>query len=99
MFLLQTDGQGNEEWRKDFGQGYGSSVQETVDGGFIVTGMDFRGEVFLLKTDGQGGKQWRKYFGVGFGSSVQETVDGGFIVTGYDEDAGVLLKTDGQGNI
>jgi len=40
------------KWRKNFGYGGGSSVQQTVDGGFIVTGGD--GDVLLLKTDGQG---------------------------------------------
>ena len=32
--------------------GYGLSVQQTVDGGFIVTGFDDNDDVvFLLKTD------------------------------------------------
>ena len=54
MFLLKTDGQGNEEWRKTLEgwEGYKSSVQQTVDGGFVVTGTD--GEGVLFKTDGQG---------------------------------------------
>ena len=41
------------KWGKTFGDGWGESVQQTVDGGFIVTGGDDLG-VFLLKTDGQG---------------------------------------------
>ena len=49
VFLLKTDGLGNEEWRKTFGDGSGNSVQQTVDGGFIVTGRD--GDVFLFKTN------------------------------------------------
>ena len=28
------------EWRKTFGDGGGESVQQTVDGGFIVTGWE-----------------------------------------------------------
>ena len=39
VFLLKTDGQGNQEWRKTFGGGLGRSVQQTVDGGFIVAGF------------------------------------------------------------
>jgi len=40
-------------WRKTFGEGWGYSVQQTLDGGFIVTGDDVDG-VLLLKTDGLG---------------------------------------------
>ena len=70
------------EWRKTFGDGSSSSVQQTVDGGFIVTGVDSENDgVFLLKTDGQGNEEWRKTFGDGSGGSVQQTVDGGFIMT------------------
>ena len=75
---------GNCEWRKNFGQGDGYSVQQTVDGGFIVSGSD--NGVLLLKTDGQGNEEWRKNFGDGYGTSVQQTVDGGFIVTGTEGD-------------
>ena len=39
------------EWRKTFGDGEGRSVQQTVDGGFIVTGWDGEEEVLLLKTN------------------------------------------------
>jgi len=81
------------EWRKTFEEGGGRSVQQTVDGGFIVSGWD-GGEVLLLKTDGQGNEQWRNTLGEGGGSSVQQTVDGGFIVSGWDRDYDLfLLKT------
>ncbi len=52
--LLKMDGQGNEQWRKTFGVGVGNSVQQTEDGGFVVTGMGggWRdSHVFLLKTN------------------------------------------------
>ena len=89
-------------WRKTFREGGGSSVQQTVDGGFIVTGRDDNDYVLLLKTDGQGNEEWRKTFGRGRGRSVQQTVDGGFIVTGWEfemHDDVLLLKTDELGNI
>ena len=84
------------EWAKTFGDGYGMSVQKTVDGGFIVTGRIGDG-FLLLKTDGQGNEQWRKTFGVGLGTSVPQTVDGGFVVTGriggWRDGKVLLLKT------
>ena len=39
------------EWRKTFGEGVGYSVQQTVDGGFIVTGTEGEYNLFLLKTN------------------------------------------------
>jgi hypothetical protein len=89
------------KWRKSFGDGVGYSVQQTVDGGFIVTGEDGNYDVLLFKTDVGGDEEWRKTFGEsrGSGNSVQQTVDGGFIVTGSDDDVLLLLKADGQGNI
>ena len=41
IFLLKTDGQGNEKWRKTLEgwEGYESSVQQTVDGGLLLRVM------------------------------------------------------------
>ena len=41
----------DEGWAKTFGDGYGMSVQQTVDGGFIVTGPEGEYNLFLLKTN------------------------------------------------
>ena len=86
------------KWRKSFGDGWGSSVQQTVDGGFITTGSN-GSDVLLLKTDAEGNEEWRKSFGYGEGSSVQQTLDGGFIVTGKGDDGVLLLKTNELGHI
>ena len=86
------------KWKKTFGKGWGFSVQQTLDGGFILTGFLDVGGQLLLKTDAQRNEEWAKTYGHGEGYSVQQTVDGGFTVTGEDTIEDVfLLKTDGQG--
>jgi len=57
--LIKTDTNGNKIWSNTFGgiiSGYATSVQQTTDGGFIMTGVkgESRTDVWLIKTDSQG---------------------------------------------
>lgn len=115
IYLIKTDANGNSLWTKTFG-GTDSddsySVQQTTDGGYIVTGYtaSFGAggvKVYLIKTDANGDSLWTKTFGgTGheWGSSVRQTTDGGYIISGYTNSFGVglfdayFIKTDANGN-
>lgn len=116
LFLLKINSEGIVTWTKAYGGlnlDVGNSVQQTIDGGFVITGLTQSNasgisDLYIIKTNSLGDSLWTKtYGGSGWdiGESIQQTNDGGFIIVGStgshgnDEGDVYLIKTDVNGNI
>jgi len=105
VWLVKTDSDGYLLWDsilRDYTEG--TSVRQTLDGGFIVTGYTCYitsddEDVILIKTNENGTEEWFKTFNFegsmgsndDFGKSVQQTNDGGYIITGVSSDDGYIF--------
>ena len=113
IYLIKTNSFGVEEWSQTFGgsgMDNGNSVQQTIDGGFIISGSKSENGIYawLIKTNSFGIEEWSQIFdgsGVSFGTSVQQTEDDGYIITGSKwmadntgNNSVWLMKTDSEGD-
>jgi len=117
LWLLKTDESGDTLWTRTYGgksDDKGLCLQQTNDGGYIVTGYTWSSEsragasdIWLLKTDSLGDTLWTRTYGgadLDWGTHVDQTRDGGYVITGYTRDSGArwydlwLLKTDASGD-
>jgi hypothetical protein len=107
-WAVKLDTFGNIQWQKSYG-GTGNdnaySIQQTTDGGYIITGTSadsITGDIptypgvidyWIIKVDSGGNMEWNKLLGGSLGDNAQvirQTQDGGYIVAGWS------FSTDGQ---
>jgi len=114
VYLVKTDTLGDTLWTRRFGgRSYdqGFSVQQTFDGGYIITGTTQSygaglEDVYLVKTDAQGDTMWTRTYGgsdYDYGQAASQTTDGGFIIAGATRSFGrgydfYLVKTNPDGD-
>jgi len=116
VYLVRTDAKGDTLWTASYGAEHsdcGWSVQQTLDGGYVVVGFSdplpwgLHAKVMLVKTDEQGNALWLRLYGDpwfadAYGYSVQQTMDSGYIVAGLWAGTGpgdvYLIKTEASGD-
>lgn len=117
ILLVKFNSGGVKQWEKNIGgQSFeiGNSIQETPDGGFIISGQTYSygnldGDNYLVKTSSTGVVEWEKTIanpGIQEPHYVQNSPDGGYIIIG-DADSlsnglgdtdAWLVKTDANGD-
>lgn len=106
VWVVKLDLNGVIQWQKTYGgssEDNASSIINTNDGGFILTGTTNsndgdvtinRGsyDCWIIKLDAAGAIQWQKTFVNGYGeggTKIYQTVDGGYIIGGNTSDTGI----------
>lgn len=99
-WIVKLNNAGVIQWQKCLGgtnADYGYSIEQTVEGGYIVAGHSIsnNGDVsgnhgnydyWIVKLNNSGTIEWQKCFGSGFTEyaySIQQTSDRGYVVAGW----------------
>ena len=115
MYLIKLNYTGDTLWTRTyggFGYEWGSFVEQTSDGGYILVGQTpvFGAggfDAYMVKTNSSGDISWTKTYGgsgLEIGSAVHQTTDGGYVLCGQIDTYGAgsgdfyLIKTDTAGN-
>jgi len=100
FWIVKLNNSGTIQWQKCLGgsnQDSSCSIQQTSDGGYVVTGYASSNngnvsgnhggaDIWIVKLNDSGAIQWQKCLGgssAEFPMGIQQTLDGGYIVAGY----------------
>jgi len=115
IYVIRTNAAGDTQWTRTFGgtrADMGNSVEQTVDGGYIIAGATlsfgvWNYDVYLIKIDDEGTTVWTRTYGGSNddkGISVEQTQDSGFVIAGFTASYGAgnydyyLIKTNPAGD-
>ncbi len=115
-WLVKTSKSGELLWEKTFNKtlymDYGFSLQQTLDGGYILGGtcnysvgsQEAKADFYLLKTDSEGNKLWDESYGdkshTETNIALDLTADGGYIMAGWGgQGRCYMVKTDAEGKV
>jgi hypothetical protein len=90
-WIIKTDSFGNIQWQKTIGGSYPDelySIQQTVDGGYILGGNRNYVDYWIIKTDSAGNIQWQRIIGGDANDnlySIDQTADEGYILGGLSQ--------------
>jgi len=99
FWIVKLNSNGTIDWQKSYGGGgedWANSVQQTVDGGYIVAGYSNSNngtvtgnhgdtDYWVIKLDNNGIVEWQKSLGgsnTDKANAIQQTADGGYIIAG-----------------
>ncbi|MFW9994723.1 MAG: hypothetical protein ACFFD4_21955 [Candidatus Odinarchaeota archaeon] len=98
-WLMKTDGNGNEEWKRVFDgradEEWATDLVQTADGGLVFTGpagsVDRKMDAQVARTDGDGILIWNRSYGGAeddVPAAIIQTADGGLAIAGYTRSRG-----------
>lgn len=108
LLLIKADSSGDTVWTKTYGSsGYdiGSSIVQTADSGYIITGTYNDQYILVLKVDANGDTLWSRSYKDSlrncFGNTIIQTQDGGYLIFAFGgPDYRVyLIKIDSTGSM
>ncbi len=115
-WIVKSNSSGTIEWEKTYGGtgfDYAYSIEQTIDGGYIVAGYTESndgditiskgaGDCWIIKLDVNGNIQWQKTIGgslIDNSQCIKQTIDGGYIICGYSESSdGDVTSNKGNGD-
>jgi hypothetical protein len=87
VFLIKTNSDGEIDWQTSYGDSNtlkSFSVQQTVEGGYLIEAIKDMNEIYLLKIDSAGLVEWEKNLGPIFSVQVRyeaiQTADSGYVI-------------------